>query len=399
MSEEKDIFLSPEEVEKKRERKTRVLKNHDEDDLVITKNPNDEKYGDEKDKFYKRGGKVKINFETLGRFNIPSNMFFSDYNIDQVNDLTLCNEDTLFETIIAILEEIKNEDCQVSIGEALIEEFMEMMIGIKMFFNTPIHNHKWICDCQRNKDDEEIQVNDMEIDLRELQYKSIEEADQILRDLIRGQFVEMTDEIFEDYLKRKYEDQYSGDIKDYDREKEVNKIRIQEPISQNIDGHIYKFRFTRIKDLIKAKQITEKQFAGKIKMLQNKKVHGIGQEQLKIQKDKELEILQKQKAKETLIASRALSLIQYDDTILERDDEKIALYRKIPRESLFEYVEFIEKLQFGIQDEREFVCPICGKSDKRLLQRKFDPLEFIPVESNSTNKSKELKRANIFVGF
>jgi hypothetical protein len=214
----------------------------------------------------------------------------------------------------------------------------------------------------------------------------------------REQFISFTDEEFADYLTRKYEDEYSGNVTDYDREKEVNAIRIKEPISQNIDGHIYKFRFTRIKDLLRAKQLAEKQFSGKIKMIQNKKVHGVGMEALKEQKEKELEKIQKEKAKEVLIATRALSLISYDGRDLEKDEEKIALYRKIPRESLFEFIEFMEKLQFGIQDEREFTCPLCEKVSKRSLQRKFDPLEFIPVESTSTNKSSVVKRTNIFVG-
>lgn len=397
MSEEKSIFLSPEEISKKRERKGKTIIEH-KDEEETTPSKSDSKYDDGAMKFFKRGGKVQVNFETLGRFDIPAKMYFKDYSTEHVTDLTLCNEDNLFETIIAILEETKNEDCPVSIGEALIEEFMEIMIGTKQFFSDANHEHRWLCDCQRGKEDNELQINTTIIDLNTLQYKSIEEADQILRDMSREQFISFTDEEFADYLTRKYEDEYSGNVTDYDREKEVNAIRIKEPISQNIDGHIYKFRFTRIKDLLRAKQLAEKQFSGKIKMIQNKKVHGVGMEALKEQKEKELEKIQKEKAKEVLIATRALSLISYDGRDLEKDEEKIALYRKIPRESLFEFIEFMEKLQFGIQDEREFTCPLCEKVSKRSLQRKLDPLEFIPVESAATNKSAVVKRTNIFVG-
>ena len=394
MSENK-LFLSPEEVAKKRERKVQILEDHDTEEIVI---PKKEESENDNIKFFKRGSRVQIAFETLGRFSIPERMWFSDYNVDHVNDLTLANEDNLLETIVAILEEIKNEDCEVSIGECTLEEFMEIMIGIKQQFNNPLHDHKWICDCQRGKDDSEVQVNDLKLDLRSLQFRSIEEADEVLRESSLEQFKEMTDETFEEYLKRKYKEDYSGNISDYDRIKEVNSLRIEEPISQNIDGHIYKFRFTRIKDLIKAKTITERQFAGQIKMIQNKKIHGVDIESLKIQKQKELDVINKKKAKETLIATRALSLIEYDGKVLINDDEKISLYRNIPRESLFEYIEFVEKISFGIQDEREFVCPLCGKTDKRWLQRKLDPLEFIPIESSSSNKPQGFKRTNIFVG-
>lgn len=391
----KDIFLNPNEIEKRRGRK-QIINTNLENEIENSETKKTETKSIEK--FYKRSGKACIEFESMGRFDLPNKLYFTDYLVEHVNDLTLAGEDTLLETVIAILDEIKNEDFTESIGNALLEEFMEVMVGIKVTFNSISHEHKWVCqECEKNKkEDEETVYNDYIINLKELKYKSIEEADQILRDLYRPKFLEMSDSNFEEYLKRKYKEEYTNNLSEYDRDTEVNKIRIEEPLSQNIDGDIYSFRFMRIKDLIKAKSIVEKKYSGKIKMIQNKTVHGVNAESLKLQKKEELDKINKEKAKEILITTRALSLISLNGKELN-DEEKIAIYRKIPRGALFEFIDFLDKIKFGIQDEREFVCPQ-GHVSKRLLQRRLDPLEFLPIESASSDKFKESKGVNIFIG-
>lgn len=388
-------FLSPEEI-KKRGRHIRVDKEHT--DLPEDERPQEVVEQLPKDKFFKRAGKAKISLESMGRFSLPEVIYFKDYSIDNINDLTLATEDNLLETIVAILNEIKNEDCPVGIEEATLEEFFEIMIGIKQVFNTNKHVHRWLCDCQSGKSQEELQINDVNISLKDIHYKSIVSADVLLREDLKTLLEPMSETDYKQWLIMGFGDQFSGDVLEYPKDKVIESIEVKEPITQYIDGKVYKFRFSRIRDLLTAKSLVEKQFATQIKLINSRKLHGVNAEELKTQKEEELKGINKKKTKEVLIATRALALLEYDGKEIVDDYEKIAIYRKIDRDSLFNYIEFLDRLKFGIQDEREFTCPICGKINKRLLQREFDPLEFIPVESASTNRSTELKTTNIFIG-
>lgn len=385
-------FLSPEEVAKRRGREVKEIK-LDEDEVEIKK-PID----DSIEKFYNRGGKVKIRFETLGRFDIDEVMYFEDYNTEHVDTLTLTSREDLLETIVAILDEIKNVDAKNSIGDCLLEEFLEIMIGIKQEFNTAIHTHRWVCECQMGKEREDIKVNETQINLRELKYQSIEQADEILREIQKPIIQSMSDENFEWYLKLKYKNEYTGNVSDYTREEEIQKIKIEEPIAQRIGNDIYRFNFIRVKDCINAKKLVDKKYAGKIKQIQNKVIHGIPNAELKALKEEELQEINKLKAKDILLYTRALTLVDFNGNSNLTPEEKVELYKKIKREYLFEFTDFLDKLKFGIQDEKEFHCSECGKTQKRLLQRKFDALEFIPVESTSSDRSKKSSGANIFIG-
>jgi len=380
-SEEEDIIVNPDDIEKEKEKHQKEIK---ETHFDI---PDDMKY-------YNRGNTVAINYETMGRFNIPYLLYFDDYTIDDVNNITLSRQDDILENLIAILNNRVNKDANIRVEDMLIEEFLETLIGIKMQFNTPLHKHMWVCsNCQSDFDDSDQQVNETEIDLRTLKYISIEEADVELRKYYKGIFDRMTSEEFKQWCNEKYQtDKVKTTISE-----EVAKISIGEPIKLYLNEHFYAFRFNRVGDIVKAHRIAQKKYTGRLKQVKNKRMHGKNLVEFKEGKEEEIKKIREMQAKDTVLFSRALTLFSKDGVELN-PNQCIEEYRNLPRVAMMEMINFFNKIKFGIQEEREFECTLCGNSERRSLQQEFNPIELLPLDTDSTRKLRKSPSVNIFIG-
>jgi len=394
MTEKETSLISPDEIEKRRaERKprTQVLKDHSiEEEEVIVETPT------EGEKFINTAGLVKINFETLGRFDIPRTLHFDDYSGKHVVDITMSNEENFVETLLTIMQELIQEE-NVNIGDMLPQEFIEAMIGMKIKFNTPMHEHRWLCDCQMDEDNKQPQTSN--IDLQKLNYLCILESDETLKEFYKPYFETCTDEQFLDYLEKKYGDEEEViNVQDYDRDVELGKVKIEEPISQTVGEDIFKFRFTRMKDIITAQKIIDDKYAVAIKKIEMQKPHGVKKTELEISKEKEMRKVQTDKMKDLIHIVKALTLVNYNGEDITDNNQKIELYSKVKRKEIMEFNDLLQHINFGIQDERDFECEFCGKLDRRLLQREFDPYEFIPLDSGSDSKLRKCTGGSILFG-
>lgn len=393
MTENKGGLLSPNEITKRQVRKSqRIVENKEEEKAV-------KEVAVEGDKFVNTAGKVRINFETLGRFDIPKTLHFDDYSGAHVVDISMSNEENFVETLLTIMQDLMQENDKYNIGDMLPQEFLEAMVGVKIKFNTPNHDHKWLCDCQMNETNKD--PHSMMIDLRKLNYVSILESDNKLKEYFKPYFENITDERFQNYLELKYGDEEEViNFQDYDKNEELDKIKLEEPITQIVGEQkdIYKFRFTRMKDIITAQKIVDKKYAVDIKKIEMKKTHGVKKIELDLEKDKEMQRIQTKKVKDLINIVKALTLIKVNNEELTDNNRKIELYKAIKRKELLEFTNFLDYINFGIQDKRTFECDLCGKSEGRLLQREFDPYEFIPLDTSADESIREHSRGTIFLG-
>ena len=376
---DENILLTPEDVENRRKRRK-------------------ESIGDEKikenSKFFNRGNTVAINYETLGRFNIPPTLYFKDFTTKHENDLSLTRKEDLLETTIAILNELKNDDADCKVEDMLIEEFFETLVGIKKQFDSSNHVHLWICSCQ--DDINTPHINESTIDLNSIQYKCISESDKILQNFYKIKFDAMTDEVFKEYLFIRHKDNPSIELENITKEEELKTIKVKEPFLINLD-HRYLFRFPRIGDLVKAQKIADKEYKIQIKEVQNKKNPNAPLPNLQSQKDEEINRLKSEEFKFSSLATRALSLISIDGKELT-DEERIKIYSSLNRGVKNKINDFLKQFEFGIYHEQEFFCPLCEEKDKRLLQREFDVYELLPSYPITNEDNKFNTTLDIYVG-
>ena len=348
-------------------------------------------------KFYNRAGQVEINYETEGRFDIPETLFFKSFSVEDVNNVTLSRPEDILENIVVTLDKLKNEEARCSVCDMLLEEFIETLVAMKIKFNTPIHIHKWMCDCQEDIDDKERVVNDLEVDLSKLNFIPISVSDEKIKEIYKKSFDEMDSTEWNHYIAAKYPNKSSKELADYTKEMELNTIKIKEPIKLPMNGHIYEFMFPRVKHIIQAQKMAKKMYASKIKMVQVRTEANVSAVDLKYKKEQELEKLQIEKDKKTVLFARALTLNKIDGKELS-DQEKTEEYAKLQMDVVFELMDFLDNIRFGIQHDVQVMCPICGKESKRSLQREFNPIELLPLDLTATRKHRESSRINIYFG-
>jgi len=341
-------------------------------------------------KFINDGGKAKINYESQGRFDLPPAVSFKNYNIRQLNDIALARNDDLLEIMLKMLQD-NCSDSNVDVGDMTLDELYETMIGIEVNFRKDEaikHLHRWVCDCQKTKgEDEEIIPSSQRINITNMKYRSIEEADNGLREIYREVFKSMKKKEFSEYLKRKY-----STVKDAEKseaglnhsiEDEVKTIKIHEPISLiGLDGTVHRFRYPRARDLVVAFRLACQKNDGKIKMIRNRQEHGVPGDELKAKKQREINAVNSQKARDTVLFARALSLIESDGKELSTD-QKIKIFSDLGEEVQRQLNEIINVSIIGVNDEREFTCDLCGKVERRSLQQSFNPIEFVPIGDDS----------------
>ena len=341
---------------------------------------------------------VKIDFETMGRFSIPESLYVEDWDTEDVNNLTFCNEDNIFETLVAIIN--KNvKDQAFKVEDMLLEEFLEVMIGIKASFDSPIHIHRWACDCQADMDDKDRTIHEYPIDLKTINYVSILEADEKLKQYYKKLFESINREQFAELMITKYGDAMKDTVADYTIEQELEKITVQDPLKQSINGKIYEFRLMRVGDLLIAQREANKKFIYNQKVLNSKKYRKeLGElAAFKSNQEEQLKKLQEEKAKETLLYAQASTIVAVDGQPLTGIQEKAIAYKDIKRRDRLNFLAFLEEITFGIKNEMNLVCPLCGREEKRTFRKELNPLEFIPISNDTTDKLRGNSTGYIFM--
>ena len=341
---------------------------------------------------------VKIDFETMGRFSIPESLYVEDWDTEDVNNLTFCNEDNIFETLVVIIN--KNvKDQAFKVEDMLLEEFLEVMIGIKASFDSPIHIHRWACDCQADMDDKDRTIHEYPIDLKTINYVSILEADEKLKQYYKKLFESLTREQFAELMITKYGDAMKDTVADYTIEQELEKITVQDPLKQSINGKIYEFRLMRVGDLLIAQREADKKFIYNQKVLNSKKYRKeLGElAAFKSNQEEQLKKLQEEKAKEKLLYAQASTIVAVDGQPLTGIQEKAIAYKDIKRGDRLNFLEFLEEITFGIKNEMNLVCPLCGREEKRTFRKELNPREFIPISNDTTDKLRGNSTGYIFM--
>lgn len=353
-------------------------------------------------KYVMRGDRCQIDFETRGRFlrnekfpvikGIPGTAYLADYRVKEVSDIGASNEEDLLENIIAILDRLNQDGW--TLGDGLLEDLLEVLVGMKVRFNTKAarkHKHRWLCECQSDIPDQHRKMSEMEIDLTDnklMNYISIYEIDERLQEREAGRIKELDEESFQTYVRRKY------GARAMTRDEVIADIKLREPIGLWDDqGILYRFRFTRVSDMVIGLKAAADKFNWKIRQVQQRYTSPVGldpdtQAKLEYQYNKELDKVRRAKQKYSLLAIKAQSLISVskdgEDIDFANDslDEKITNWEEVPKSVLEQLSTFLSRYGFGIQGEVEVRCNLegCGRTDRRSLQRVLSPIELLPFD-------------------
>ena len=323
---------------------------------------------------------IEIHYETEGRFNTPAIGYVEDFNVEGLNSLASATEDNLIETLVAIINKQLYDGVRAE--EMLQEEFMETLYAIKQKDpNIKVHKHYWIHRCPNREQGQEPELSTTEIPIRgegSLNTRSIKQAEEELRKIAKQSFDLMSADEFQLYLQGKY-----GKDVIITKEEEVKRISIREPFKVRDGDTIFTFRFSRMKDSIKAQREGNQRFSGKIRAIKSRQIHGANASTLKQIKEDELKKVLSEKQQFVAIYAKAQTLLTKDGKPLS-DEQKHTEYKKLSREALQELAKYLQVVSFGLVDERTLLCEHCGNTERRSLHRDFHPIEFIPVEERNS---------------
>ena len=378
---EEVVFLSDEEV-KERKKRSRTKKKPE--------NFNEEKVLEQKN--IAENGLCEITFESQGRFDIPAILSFKPYTTLDINNMVLTRQEKIVDILLNILNNLNTDKESCDLSNMLMEEFLELMIAMKLRFMTPKHEHAWICDCQYKLSEDDQQINNTEIDLRTLQYTTITEADKILQDYYMPIIKGMTNVDFDQWKNSTFSNELSKEeIDALNVEEAVGLVKIEEPICINApDGHSYRFRFNRIGDLIIARKMADNKFSGKFKAVQQMRYNQKNENMAayKHRKEEAMTDLQEEKAKYAIHVADAMRLLAIDNEVVTSNQHKVDKFGKIDTQVTQELTFFLDSLSFGINDTRDLVCPLCGETKQRSLRRSLNPIEFLPINVNTSRDRK-----------
>jgi len=382
-------ILSEEEIVKRRERKRPEKPlNNDIETSIDTNIENHAKC-------------AKIEYESMGRFSTPAVLYFKDYSVEDINDIVMSSPENLIETLVPILNKMKfgKESEEFDVAMMTTEDFIETLVALKIRIAKD-HKHPYMCDCQYALPEAEQKLEEGNIDLTQLQYKSIEDVEEEYRKVALEDLNSLSEEEWIEYRDKYAKDENISNIETITKETIVEKIKIKEPFTIYSDDNKITFRLSRIADVIKAQKIIDKEFAPAFKKLQNRVEHGVPGDVLKAKKQEEFEELQKQKAKKLMVYIKAYSLLTLNDKVLS-DKEKVDLMinREIfPRQITRDMDSFLDQLKHGIYHTQEFTCPKCGKLNKEELQHSLSVAELLPLDSKNNRDNKQHTRLNIRFG-
>lgn len=425
---DENILLNPEDVAKKRAEKVRLgFVPSEEDEDAGIENPQGTKapksssdfrpgtaspklakqaltsatsLAKENIKFRKLGKLLKAEFETNGRFDAPPVIYMRDYKTDHVNHLATARPEDIFETIVAVLEECKDIEAtgtDWSVGDLIDSEFLELMIGMKMQFDSPMHRHYWYCKCQNEVDDEFKKPSMQEIDLRHLTFASVEEVEEELRAQFLGYFQD--EDFFKGYVERKY----GGPREDVTPESESQFVGIKEPffiLAEDDDtDHINSFLFSymRVRNMVEAYRDAAAEFDPIIRQVRNRQSGSLDKRKVSESKKTEIDKLQRKKAEAALKYAQAYCIIGFnDETDLSKAD-KVKLYGKLGRSGMMSLFNVWDSGKCGVRYDYESVCNLCGHTESRSLQRHVNPLELLPFSGNNELDPKSrIQRTSAF---
>lgn len=346
-------------------------------------------------------GRVRIDYESMGRFSIPSTLYFKDYSTADINSIVMSSHEDMVATLVPILNGmVCGDNIEGFNSENMtIEEFVETLVAVKRQFNTSIHKHPYMCDCQYDKPEADQKLETAEINLNNIKYKSIEQVDEEIKAVFKENFDLFTDEEWGVY-KSNYAIKHNVNPDEVTKESIINNIKVTEPFIVNPDGHEISLRLTRISDLLKAQKMLDKEYTPKIKRIQNRTEHGVPGEELSAKKQKEIDELQKEKAKKLLLYTKAFSIISLDGKVLS-DQEKINMIEDrdiFPRRVTSDIDSFLDQVKHGIFDTVEFTCPSCGKKNKEDLQYNISTTELLPLNSKDERDNRYITRLDIRFG-
>lgn len=347
---------------------------------------------------------VKVDYESEGRLKQPNYIYFNDYSIEDISSITIAREEDLLDNLVAALNKMKTSDCEFPIEDLSSENLLDTLIALKQQFVGDEHIHHWVCECQHQRESSEQIVNEKILKLSEFNYRGISEADEKMREAFRERFDDMTDEQWKEYLLGRYKDN-PVDLSTYTKEEELKTIKINDTINIHHDGHVYTFRTYNVtRDLLKAKKYALDKWNPKIKAIQNRREANVPLAELKDRKEQEIEKLRIEQAQAILLYNKALMLEKFDHHAIP-DIEKLGLYRKLPRFIQNQLEDILDNIEYGLYDEVEFDCPLCGTSNKRLLQHEINPIEFLPYRDSNrvknvstTGNNRKSAGFNIYIG-
>ena len=338
-------------------------------------------------------GTVKVDLESDGRFSLPQLLHFKDFTIEDVNSLALSREDEILENLISILNTMVVEE-NIRMEDATLDEFLEILVSIKQQFSGDAHTHYWICSCQNREKEEDQIINETMLSLSNINRTNIAEIDAEMQESFKKKLEDVSDDGFNNFLVMKYgEDIPEGVTK----ESEVEKVVVKEPFYVNVDGDKVGFNFVRMGDMLKADLVAKKKLNNSIARIKKETYANVPLAEKKQIQAEKIEVAKAEKNKLLLLYGKALAIDTVNGKTMS-DSEKLEYYRVIPREYMLRIVDFLDELSYGINEEFDFYCPICEQSDKRLLQQELNPLELLPLESNSKSKAKRSESIDIYFG-
>lgn len=333
------------------------------------------------------GGTVKVTFESGGRFGNPKYLLMKDMHGLHLENIITAKEDRLLETLVACLNECVIEPKGFDVGDLTNDEFFELMLGMKLAFDSIELKHRWAHKCQDNVPEKERKLSESSIDLREVKTMSIEETDDELKSFAKARFDEYSEDQFKSYLISKY-----GKLITSTPEEEVKNIQVREPIIiPSIEGS-YEYNFMRIKYLIEAHRLAAKEFDHKIRVETNKSYTGMSPEQMQAVREEKIEEINREKARKFLSYSQAFCLVAKNTPegkiTYNTIDEKVTARNTVPRSVSLNYMKAVQTIKYGIQHECDLLCDLCDKSERRELQRIITPFELIPVSDSPRDFTK-----------
>lgn len=339
-------------------------------------------------------GKLKIELESAGRFDLPDTIYVEGYTFQDIQDLATSREEDILPNLVSILDKRKH-GTNVSIGKATIEEFYEILLSIKGNFYSNQHLHHWMCDCQDKLPDNQRKSSSVTIDLKDVKFRSILESEDILRKQLHEVLTGFTPEQYTQYLVKKYGKDIGISI-----DEEVNSFHIKEPLGfRDAKGNFIQTRLVRVEDLIFGYQVATRMYRGKINKVRNMYKANMSKEQLEEYKMEEIKYLEFEKSKKALLYTRAKTFLSINGKAFANDEERIKFFLTLDLDTLNKYNSFLDTFAFGIYDELETECEFCGKTDRGYLQQFINPMEFIPLESGKGDSSDRKSRVSTITDF
>jgi len=314
---------------------------------------------------------LRILYATKGRFSIPDTIRWRDYNVKEITNLSMVNEDTFLDVLVDVLNEMNYEN--VNVDDMILWELYQTLIELKKNFISTNHTHYWFCTCQNDKENKQPSQYDIDLDI--VKYKYIEEYDEEIRKEWKHTLEYLTEEEKKEILNGKSEEEF------------INQLSLKEPMKFNFENGIkIVANFVRVKDLKEAILESLKRYKPKIASIESQmyKYSKSGNVNKLLELKKQKEDLDKERSLFVMLYSRAKSIIDVklpdeDFNYSELDiDKKIEILEMIPRNILFYVGNYIDGITFFQDIEVEVECNQCGKKNTKKFPADFTLLEFLP---------------------